>query len=92
MPAGGGAAGQLPGQDAIDLKVCMNLLKKAIVLLPLLIMLIIFIIRKTMTYPPAEEGEGVTIVDSLEWSNRTLSNDSSILSAILAINETVASS
>ena len=28
MPAGGGVTGAFPGQEAIDLKVCMNILKK----------------------------------------------------------------
>ncbi len=44
MPAGGGGHG-LPGQETLDLSVCITLLKKAIVLLPMFIMLAIFLVR-----------------------------------------------
>lgn len=57
MPAGGAAASSgVPGSDAIDLSVCINLLKKGIVLFPLFIMLIIYLIRVTLTHKPGDEG------------------------------------
>ncbi len=51
MPAGGGAAAtQISGgPEVIDLKVCMSLLKKTIVLFPLLIMIVIFLVRAYLT-------------------------------------------
>ena len=38
-----------PGQEAIDLSVCLAILKKAIVAIPLLIMIILYLIRCNMT-------------------------------------------
>lgn len=61
MPAGGAAATGVPGEDIIDLGVCMNLLKKSIVMLPLLIMVVIFIIKVTLTHePPVGRGNDVS--------------------------------
>ena len=50
MPAGGAVATGIGGEDVIDLGVCIKLLKKSIVLIPLLIMLVIFLIRVTLTH------------------------------------------
>ena len=65
MPAGASAAashGQFPGQEALDLKVCMNILKKAIVLIPVFIMLIIYVIRVTLTHHDGEAAGNGTMV------------------------------
>ena len=56
MPAGGAAATGQHGEDIIDLGVCMKLLKKSIVFIPLAIMLIIFVIRVTLTHHKGEDG------------------------------------
>ena len=58
MPAGGAVATGMTGEDVIDLGVCMKLLKRSIVFLPLLIMLIIFIIKVTLTHHKADGGGG----------------------------------
>ncbi len=44
MPAGAVATG-VPGEDIIDLGVCIKLLKKSIVLIPLVIMIVIYVIK-----------------------------------------------
>jgi hypothetical protein len=51
MPAGGGAvATQISGgPEVIDVRVCMSILKKTIVLLPLLIMIVIFLVKAYLT-------------------------------------------
>ena len=51
MPAAGATAigtARLPGQDPIDLGVCMAILKKAIVGIPVLIMIILYLIRSNI--------------------------------------------
>ena len=51
MPAAGASTigtGRLPGQEAIDLSVCLAILKKAIVAIPLLIMIVLYLIRCNM--------------------------------------------
>jgi len=55
MPAGGGAATtQISGGvEVIDLKVCMKILKKTIVLFPLAIMIIIFLVKAFLTTDPS---------------------------------------
>lgn len=67
MPAAGAAATGQPGGDAIDLKVCMNLLKRTMVLLPLIVMVVIVWVRVTLTY---------TEQDLLELNNSTTVTDS----------------
>jgi len=55
MPAGRGTASQIGGgQEIIDLKVCMSLLKRTIVLFPLLIMVIIFLVKAHLTTYPKD--------------------------------------
>jgi hypothetical protein len=52
MPAAGataiGTGGRFGGQEAIDLSVCLTLLKKTIVTFPLLIMIVLYLIRSNM--------------------------------------------
>ena len=67
MPAAGAASTGQPGGDAIDLKVCMNLLKRTMVLLPLIVMVVIVWVRVTLTY---------TEQDLLELNNSTTVTDS----------------
>ena len=55
MPAVTMNPGREPGQDALDLGVCIKILKKAIVLLPLLIMVIIFLVKITLTEKPQQQ-------------------------------------
>ena len=69
MPAAGAASTGQPGGDAIDLKVCMNLLKRTMVLLPLIVMVVIVWVRVTLTY---------TEQDLLELNNSTLVTDDSM--------------
>ncbi len=56
MPAAGAATSGMPGGDALDLKVCMTLLKKTIVLFPLMIMVVIVWVKVTLTYEADDEG------------------------------------
>ena len=68
MPAAGAAATGQPGGDAIDLKVCMNLLKRTMVLLPLIVMVVIVWVRVTLTYTEQDllELNNSTVTDSEE--------------------------
>ena len=66
MPAAGAAATGQPGGDAIDLKVCMNLLKRTMVLLPLIVMVVIVWVRVTLTY---------TEQDLIDLNNSTAVSD-----------------
>ena len=66
MPAAGAAATGQPGGDAIDLKVCMNLLKRTMVLLPLIVMVVIVWVRVTLTY---------TEQDLIDLNNSTAISD-----------------
>ena len=72
---------------------CMNILKKAIVMLPVLIMLVIFLIRVTLTHKPEEENDlagNVTVVSSFARQsdnadvnhNRSVTDKSIILDSI----------
>ena len=50
-----------PGQEAMDLSIVLQLLKKGIVLIPLTIMAALFIIRKVLVYPdPTDNDENMT--------------------------------
>ena len=60
-----------PGQEAIDLSVCLAILKKAIVAIPLLIMIVLYLIRCNMTpenqtEPAATPNEAKIFDDSNE--------------------------
>jgi len=64
MPAAGASTigtGRLPGQEAIDLSVCLAILKKAIVAIPLLIMIVLYLIRCNM---PSEDQTTLDPTDS----------------------------
>lgn len=81
MPAGGGAANAgMPGQEPLDLGVCISILKKAIVLLPVLIMLIIYLVKVTLTHEDYQGGErGLTGNSSIDL---LMSNVSDILTVL----------
>ena len=71
MPAAGATAigtGRIPGQEAIDLSVCIAILKKTIVAMPVVIMIILYLIRRNMTQPPDEQqtfsNETVEVTDT----------------------------
>ena len=71
MPAGGAATigtGRV-GQEALDLSVCLAILKKAIVLIPVLIMVILYLIRTQMSTEPNAQ-------DDLILANLTILEDS----------------
>ena len=55
MPPATATAGHMPGQDAVDLSIVLQLLKKLIVLIPLAIMFAIFVIRKVLVFPDDED-------------------------------------
>ena len=58
MPAAAGAT-QIHGVEAMDLSVVLQLLKKGIVLIPLVIMFLIFFIRHMLVFPDDENKEGI---------------------------------
>ena len=68
MPAGATISGR-PGQEALALSVCINLLKKAIVLIPVLVMLILILIQRNLTYDSSEDNANAT-----EAINETYNN------------------
>ena len=76
MPAAGATTigtGRLPGQEAIDLSVCLAILKKAIVMIPVLIMIILYLIKNNMAY--TEETDALsnsTVISDLVPFNQTL--------------------
>ena len=55
MPPATATAGHMPGQDAVDLSIVLQLLKKLIVLIPLAIMFAIFVIRKVLVFPDDDD-------------------------------------
>ena len=57
MPPATATAGHMQ-EEAMDLSIVLQLLKKGIVLIPLTIMLTIFVIRKVLVYPDEEESGG----------------------------------
>ena len=58
-----GAGG--PGQDAMDLSIVLQLLKKGIVFIPLTIMAAIFIIRKVLVYPDPSDIDESMIANNM---------------------------
>ena len=93
MPAGGGAANAgMPGQEPLDLGVCISILKRAIVFLPVLIMLIIYLVKVTLThedYPGDgdDDDSNVTLSNQLE-GNVTISDGKSLVLEALLNNVT----
>jgi hypothetical protein len=85
MPPASAASTGVPGGDAIDLKVCMNLLKKTVVLFPLIVMVVIVWVRVTLTYENYDDGSGnsTVVLDAAEGSNTTIEAGSSILATAL---------
>ena len=73
MPAAGATAGigtgRLPGQEVIDLSVCLAILKKAIVTIPVLIMIILYLIRSNMS--ETSQHHRVTTGSPISFSNET---------------------
>ena len=58
-----GAGG--PGQEAMDLSIVLQLLKKGIVLIPLTIMAALFIIRKVLVYPDLSDADENSTSDNM---------------------------
>ena len=54
-----------PGQDAMDLSIVLQLLKKGIVLIPLTIMAALFIIRKVLVYPDSSDTNESMVADNM---------------------------
>jgi hypothetical protein len=60
-PAAAGTATAGHGlEEAMDLSIVLQLLKKGIVLIPLTIMLAIFVIRKVLVYPDEKGASGTS--------------------------------
>ena len=78
MPAAGATAigtGRIPGQEAIDLSVCIAILKKAIVAIPVVIMIILYLIRRNLTYDNPEEPVSVFNDTSTLFEDINTTND-----------------
>ena len=60
MPPAGTATAGHGLEEAMDLSIVLQLLKKGIVLIPLAIMLAIFVIRNVLVYPDEEGTRGKT--------------------------------
>ena len=58
MPAAATTIGGRPGQQALDVNVLLNILKKAIVLIPIIVMIIVFLIKRHL--PEDMVGDGST--------------------------------
>ena len=56
MPAAATTIGGRPGQQALDVNVLLNILKKAIVLIPIIVMIIVFLIKRHL--PEDMVGDG----------------------------------
>ena len=54
-----------PGEDAVDLSIVLQLLKKGIVLIPLAIMAALFIIRKVLVYPDSSDTDENVMADNM---------------------------
>ena len=86
MPAGGGASGTaMPGQEPLDLGVCMNILKKAIVFLPVLIMLLIYLVKVTLTHEDSSAGAD----NSTDISLLLMGNNNNNVSDMLTVSDSV---
>ena len=59
MPAAATTIGGRPGQQALDVNVLLNILKKAIVLIPIIVMIIVFLIKRHL--PEDMVGDGTKI-------------------------------
>ena len=57
MPAAATTIGGRPGQQALDVNVLLNILKKAIVLIPIIVMIIVFLIKRHL--PEDMVGDGI---------------------------------
>ena len=57
MPAAATTIGGRPGQQALDVNVLLNILKKAIVLIPIIVMIIVFLIKRHL--PEDIVGDGI---------------------------------
>lgn len=57
MPAAPDPARQIHGVEAMDLSIVLQLLKKGIVFIPLIIMVLIFVIRHLLVFPDDKNKE-----------------------------------
>ena len=82
MPAATAAATHMPGHEAMDLSIVLMCVKKGIVLIPLVIMFLIFFIRKVLVFPNDEAGgEGIKTNMTLIGDQDIYYNTNSILRA-----------
>ncbi len=65
---------RLPGQDPLDLSVCMAILKKAIVFIPVVIMIILYIIRASTPDNNANPDTPVNNVNLVAVVNMNLTD------------------
>ena len=68
MPAAATTISGRPGQEALDLSVCVAILKKALVLIPILVMIIVYLIQNHL---PEDQSEQPVEYDYLMDSNFT---------------------
>ena len=77
MPAAATTISGRPGQEALDLSVCVAILKKALVLIPILVMIIVYLIQNHL---PEDQSEQPVEYDYLMDSNFTkVINDTELI-------------
>ena len=77
MPAAATTISGRPGQEALDLSVCVAILKKALVLIPILVMIIVYLIQNHL---PEDQSEQPVEYDYLIDSNFTnVTNDTELI-------------
>ena len=93
MPAPTTATMHMPSHEAMDLSIVLQLLKKGIVLIPLIIMFFIFFIRKMLVFPDAENKGGfmkdVTAVGDQTFHHNFINDTASIVTNLTKPNDTL---
>ena len=70
MPAAATTIGGRPGQQALDVNVLLNILKKAIVLIPIIVMIIVFLIKRHLPEDMVGDGTIKKILCKKNLSNK----------------------